>query len=297
MTDLSPPFDHPDVADLLRIAIREDLREEGDVTSRVIPADARCEADVVYREAGVVAGLPLAALVLQAIAPGATFTARAQDGDRVAAGSVAARLSGSAREVLAAERLLLNFLQRLSGTATATRRFVDAVAGTGASVLDTRKTTPGWRLLEKYAVRAGGGVNHRFGLYDQVLIKDNHLCVYGGEAAVAEVVRRAREGAPPGTPVEVEVTSEAAALEAARAGADIVLLDNFDPPGLAQVVAAVRADAEARGAQRPLLEASGGIDLDTIRAFAEAGADRISTGWITHSAPSLDIALDFVEFG
>lgn len=307
MTDSSPEFtsdlacegllDHPDLRELLAIAIREDLREEGDVTSRVIPAEARCEADVVYRQAGVVAGLPLAERVLAEVAPDARFEGRVQDGARVAAGTVVARLSGSAREILAAERLLLNFLQRLSGTATATRRFVDAVEGTGAAVLDTRKTTPGWRLLEKYAVRAGGGVNHRFGLYDQVLIKDNHLCVHGGEAAVAKVVRLARASAPPSTPVEVEVTSEAGALEAARAGADIVLLDNFDPPRLAQAVQAVRADAKARGKRSPLLEASGGINLETIRAFAETGVDRISTGWMTHSAPALDIALDFVQLG
>ncbi len=290
-------FDHPDVADLLAISIREDLRQEGDVTSRVIPERAVCEAKVVYRQAGVAAGLPLAQRVLAQIGPGAVLECHVQDGDRLEAGAVAATIKGPAREVLAAERLMLNFLQRLSGTATATRSFVDLIEGTGAKLLDTRKTTPGWRLLEKYAVRAGGGTNHRFGLYDQVLIKDNHLCVHGGEAALAEVVKLAREAAPAGTPVEVEVTSQEGALNAARAGADIILLDNFDPPGLKSAVDAVRADAVARGAETPQLEASGGIALDTVRAVAETGVDRISTGWITHSAPALDIALDFVSLG
>lgn len=298
MSELDPAiFDHPDVKDLLAISIREDLREEGDVTSRVIPEAATCEADVVYRQAGVAAGLPLAERVLALIGPNATWTPHVSDGDRLEAGAIAARISGPAREVLAAERLILNFLQRLSGTATATRRFVDLVEGTSAKLLDTRKTTPGWRLLEKYAVRAGGGTNHRFGLYDQVLIKDNHLCVHGGESAVAEVVRLAREAAPPETPVEVEVTSQDGALAAARAGADIVLLDNFEPAGLKSAVEAVRADALERGASPPQLEASGGISLETVRAVAETGVDRISTGWVTHSAPALDVALDFVQLG
>jgi nicotinate-nucleotide pyrophosphorylase (carboxylating) len=208
-----------------------------------------------------------------------------------------AELRGPARGVLAAERLILNFLQRLSGTATATRRFVDAVEGTQAKLLDTRKTTPGWRALEKYAVRAGGGHNHRMGLYDQVLIKDNHLVVHGGEAAVGKVVALARECAPPGTPVEVEVTGLEGALEAARAGADIILLDNFGVDRLREAVERVRADASARGAAPPQLEASGGVDLTTVRAIAETGVDRISTGWVTHSARALDIALDFLELG
>jgi nicotinate-nucleotide pyrophosphorylase (carboxylating) len=290
-------FDHADVQDLLDVSIREDLREEGDVTSRVIPEAAVCEAKVVYRQAGVAAGLPLAERVLAKIAPDAVLECHVQDGDRLEAGAVAATIKGPARGVLAAERLMLNFLQRLSGTASATRSFVDLIEGTGAKLLDTRKTTPGWRLLEKYAVLAGGGTNHRFGLYDQVLIKDNHLCVHGGEAAVAEVVKLSRETAPAGTPVEVEVTSEEGALNAARAGADIILLDNFAPPGLKSAVEAVRADAAERGAEAPQLEASGGIALDTVRAVAETGVDRISTGWITHSAPALDIALDFVSLG
>lgn len=287
-SDLSAPA----VTRLLELALEEDLGVEGDVTSRVIPEDAQCVGDLVFREAGVLAGLPLARRVLERVDPRAQLEPCAQDGDRIGPGQVVAQLRGPARGVLAAERTLLNFLQRLSGVATATRRLVDAVEGTGVMVLDTRKTTPGWRILEKYAVRAGGGHNHRVGLFDMVLVKDNHLAALGGEGAIEEVVRLAREAAP-GLELELEVTSEAGALRAARAGADIVLLDNFSPADLARAVRAVREDAAARGARAPRLEASGGIKLDTIRHFAEAGVDRISTGSMTHSARSIDIALDF----
>ncbi|RMG18448.1 MAG: carboxylating nicotinate-nucleotide diphosphorylase [Planctomycetota bacterium] len=280
---------------LIELSVEEDLGEEGDVTSRVVPPGARCRAEVVYREGGVAAGLPLAERVLKRIEPEARFERLVADGQRLPAGGVAARIEGPARGVLAAERLLLNFLQRLSGVATATRRFVDAIGELPAQLLDTRKTTPGWRALEKYAVRAGGGANHRMGLYDQVLIKDNHLVVHGGESAVAEVVALARREAPADTPVEVEVTTLQGALAAARAGADIVLLDNFSPDRLRETVDRVRADARERGVDPPRLEASGGIEQDTVRRVAEAGVDRISTGWVTHSAPALDIALEFRE--
>ena len=287
-------FAHPDVTRLLDLAGSEDLGREGDVTSRVIPAGERCTAHVIYREGGVVCGLPLAERVLTRICPEASLSRRAVEGTRLEPRSVAAVIQGPARGVLAAERTLLNFLQRLSGVATLTRRFVDAIQGTRAHVLDTRKTTPGWRRLEKYAVRVGGGQNHRFGLYDQVLLKDNHLAALGGEQNVATAVQAARSAAPPGTPLEVEVTTVAGALAAARAAADIVLLDNFSPAGLREAVLAVRQDAERRGARAPALEASGGITLETVRAVAETGVDRISTGAVTHSARALDIALDFV---
>lgn len=286
-------FSHKDVTRLLDIALEEDLDREGDVSSRIIPADTTCGAHVVYREGGVVAGLPLAERVLARVCPEARLERKAAEGQRLEPRAVAAVITGPARGVLAAERTMLNFLQRLSGVATATRRFVDAVQGTRAKVLDTRKTTPGWRRLEKYAVRTGGGVNHRMGLYDQVLLKDNHLAALGGEAQVAAAVTAARAAAPPGTPLEVEVTTLEGALNAARAGADIVLLDNFAPAGLREAVEAVRRDAERRGARPPELEASGGITLDTIRQVAETGVDRISTGAPTHSARALDIALDF----
>lgn len=298
MTDSDPGmFDGDDLRRLLEVAVTEDLGPdgtfEGDVTSRVVPEGARCRGEVVFREPGVLAGMPLVRRVLARIAPHAQLDERAKDGDAVAAKQVVAVITGPAREVLAAERLLLNFLQRLSGTATVTRRLVDAVKGTSAQVLDTRKTTPGWRLIEKYAVRAGGGHNHRNGLYDQILLKDNHLAMLGGEAGIADVIPLARAKAPAGTPLEIEVTTLDGALRAARAGADIVLLDNFDPPRLREAVQAVRADAEERGVPPPLLEASGGIKLETIRVVAETGVDRISTGTMTHSARALDIALDF----
>lgn len=286
-------FAHADVSRLLDIAVSEDLGREGDVTSRVIPAEEACTAHVIYRQGGVVCGLPLAERVLARICPEARLERRVPEGSAVEPRAVAAVITGPARGVLAAERTLLNFLQRLSGVASLTRQYVEAVQGTRARVLDTRKTTPGWRRLEKYAVRTGGGQNHRFGLYDQVLLKDNHLLALGGEAKVAHAVEVARSAAPPDTPLEVEVTTIQGALEAARAGADIVLLDNFLPGGLREAVQAVRGDAERRGARPPQLEASGGITLETIRQVAETGVDRISTGAVTHSARALDIALDF----
>src|SRR5262249_44898658 len=192
----------------------------------------------------------------------------------------------------AAERTLLNFIQRLSGIATATRRFADAIAGTPAKVYDTRKTPPGWRVLAKYAVRAGGGMNHRMGLFDQVLVKDNHLALFGGESGIPEAIAASRAVAPPRTRIEVEVTTLEGALLAAERGADIVLLDNMTPSMLARVTTAVREAAKARRQDPPELEASGGITLENVRAFASSGVDRVSVGWITHSAPALDLALD-----
>lgn len=297
MTDLDEAvFDRADVRTLIELAVEEDLGPSkgaaGDVTARLLPPSASAAGGVVVRTPGVLAGLPLARRILARIAPGATLEARAKDGDAIAAGQVVAHIRGPAREVLAAERTLLNALQRLSGVATATRRLVDAVAGTGALILDTRKTTPGWRTLEKYAVRAGGGENHRVGLYDMVLIKDNHLAVLGGEAGIPKAITRAREVARD-VRIECEVTTLAGGLAASQAGADIVLLDNFDVPRLREAVEALRSDAARRHVVAPLLEASGGITLETVRAVAETGVDRISTGSMTHSAKSLDIALDF----
>ncbi len=297
MADLDEAvFDRADVRTLIELAVEEDLGPSkgaaGDVTARLLPANATAAGGVVVRTPGVLAGLPLARRILARIAPGATLEARAKDGDAIAAGQVVAHIRGPAREVLAAERTLLNALQRLSGVATATRRLVDAVAGTGASILDTRKTTPGWRALEKYAVRAGGGENHRVGLYDMVLIKDNHLAVLGGEPGIPKAIARAREVARD-VRVECEVTTLEGALAASQAGADIVLLDNFDVPRLRDAVEALRSDSARRHVVAPLLEASGGITLETVRAVAETGVDRISTGSMTHSAKSLDIALDF----
>ena len=285
-------FEHNLITALVGLAIGEDLGPAGDVTSRVVPIDATCRAEVVFREDGVLAGLPLIPLILERIGQHVTFEAKVEEGARLRGGEVVGVLTGNARQVLMLERTLLNLLQRMSGTASATRRFVDAIEGPKAKLLDTRKTIPGWRLLQKYAVRIGGGVNHRMGLHDMVLIKDNHLAVHGGEDAVAKAVEIGRQHAP-GIPLEIEVTTLEGALAAAQAGADYVLLDNFTPAQLSEIVQAVHADARERGAQPPQLEASGGINLDTVRAVAESGVDRISTGWITHSAPALDIALDF----
>jgi nicotinate-nucleotide pyrophosphorylase (carboxylating) len=253
-----------------------------------VPASAVARANLLARGPGTIAGLELARDVLVQVEPGARFEAKVKDGDQVARGALVARVEGPGRGVLAAERTLLNFLQRLSGIATATRRFVDAIAGTSAKIYDTRKTPPGWRELAKYAVRCGGGVNHRMGLYDQVFVKDNHLVLFGGEPrGIPAVVAAARREAPAGTPVEVEVTTVAGALVAAREGADIVLLDNMSIDDMARAVREVRAVAP-----RTELEASGGVTLETVRKIAETGVDRVSVGWITHSAPALDLALD-----
>lgn len=272
-----------DLDGLLGAALAEDLGRAGDVTSKAtIPRNAAARAHVVARVAGCVAGLGAALrtfeLVDRRVATGALVT----DGTVVPAGAVLARVAGPARAILAAERVALNLLGHLSGIATATRAFVERVAGTGAEILDTRKTTPLFRALEKEAVRAGGGQNHRMGLYDAVLIKDNHVRAVG---SVAEAVRRARARVGRRLPVEVEIDRLADLEPAIRAGADIVLLDNMRPATMRRAV--------ELAAGRCLLEASGGITLANVRRVAETGVDFISVGWITHSAPALDVALDF----
>jgi len=264
----------------------------GDLTSAVtIPEAARGAARFVARSAGVIAGLPVVEMAALRFGTGTTFRPLVRDGDRVEPGAVVAVVSGEMRGLLTAERTALNFLQRLSGIATSTARFVEAVAGTKAVILDTRKTTPGWRALEKYAVRCGGGRNHRDGLYDMVLIKDNHLAWLadsGKGDAVAAAVAAARTKAPAGTLVEVEVDSLDQLDRALDALPDIILVDNTGPEGLAEAVR--RRDARA---PEVLLEASGGVRLVTVAALARAGVDRISVGALTHSAPALDIGLDF----
>jgi nicotinate-nucleotide pyrophosphorylase (carboxylating) len=215
--------------------------------------------------------------------PKVTIRVDLEDGARLKRGSNILYLSGHARALLAAERVALNFMQRLSGIATLTARYVDAVKGTHAKILDTRKTTPGWRLLEKYAVRAGGGTNHRLNLSAAVLIKDNHLAAVDGDVGLA--VRRARDLAPAGTKVEVECDSYEQVGAAVEAGADIIMFDNMAPDEMARCVELVRG--------RATTEASGGVSLETVRAIAQAGVDWISVGALTHSAPALDLALDF----
>ncbi len=253
-----------------------------------LPVDARGAADFVARANGIVAGVPLLAMVAARFGPGTTIEPRARDGDRVAPGTVIARVSGSMLGLLRLERTALNFLQRLSGIATLTEQFVAATTGTNAVILDTRKTTPGWRALEKYAVRCGGGRNHRFGLYDAVLIKDNHLAWREAPDTIAFAIARARETTPPGMVLEIEVDTLEQLDKALAHRPDIILVDNLGAQALAEAVR--RRDAIAPGV---LLEASGGVSLSTVGALARTGVDRISVGALTHSAPALDIGLDF----
>lgn len=262
-------------------ALAEDLGDIGDVTTAAtVPPTAEGAARVVARAAGVVAGTDLVREVFEQVDPRVEVRLEVADGDRVVRGDVVATVQGRLRSLLTGERVALNLLCLLSGVATQTRRYVDAVEGTGVSVRDTRKTTPGLRLLEKAAVAAGGGANHRVGLYDALLVKDNHVLAAGGAGAAARLaVGRAR-----GRHVQVEVTSLAQLDEVLRAGVTDVLLDNFTPD---EIRAAVR-----RVAGRASLEASGNVTLDSIRAYAGTGVDRIAIGALTHSAPWLDLAMD-----
>ena len=275
---------------LISIALWEDLRDLGDRTTlATIPADKQATARFVARGDGVIAGLFVACDVAVAVDPLLHFEPELTDGTSVARGTILATISGPLRSILAAERIALNFLQRLSGIATLTRQYVDAVAGLPVKILDTRKTTPGWRLLEKYAVRMGGGTNHRIGLYDAILIKDNHIAGIAGPNPVRRSVELVR--AYPGNEgleVEVEVDSLAQLLEVLPAKPEIVLLDNMTPEQLRECVKLRNQIAPAT-----LLEASGGITLATLRTIAETGVDRISIGALTHSAPAFDIGLDY----
>jgi nicotinate-nucleotide pyrophosphorylase (carboxylating) len=282
---LEPSIGRTEWERLIDRALDEDLAG-GDVTTlATVPAAAESKGVLLAKEAGVISGLEPARDVFARVDPRVIFTALVEDGARVEPGTVIAGVEGPARGLLSGERVALNLLQRLSGIATITARFVDAVAGTKARVIDTRKTTPGMRALEKAAVRHGGGHNHRFGLSDGVLIKDNHLAAVGGPDRVTKAVRAARAYAPHTLKIEVEVTTLAEVAEAVAAGADVILLDNMNVAQLKQAVDLV--------AGRALLEASGGVRLETVRTIAETGVDLISVGALTHSAPSLDISLDF----
>lgn len=271
-----------DLDDFVTRTFAEDLGEGGDVTSAAaIPQDARFTATMNCREPIVVAGIAIAKAFFRRLDPAAQIETEVTDGEKVASATILMRISGNARAMLTAERAALNTLQHLSGIATLTRKYVDAIAGTGATLLDTRKTIPGLRILEKYAARMGGATNHRMRLDDGLLIKDNHVGVAGG---VAEAVRRAK-AASTGLQIQVEVDSIAQIEPALEAGADRLLLDNMPLPVLREAVALV--------AGRVPLEASGGVNLDTIRAIAETGIDFISVGRITQSAPAVDIGLDY----
>ena len=284
MTELQ--FPHHLVAETVKAALAEDLGLAGDITTNaLIPAYAVCEATLALREDGRVAGLPLAVAAFRALDPEMAVEAHVREGAQALAGTTIARLSGKTRAILSAERVALNLVQHLSGVATATHHFVEAVAGTGAKIVCTRKTTPSLRAFEKYAVRAGGGTNHRFGLFDAVLIKDNHIAAAGGVAAAIE---RARAAVGHMVKIEVEVDTLAQLEEALRHPIDAVLLDNMAVPELKNAVALAKT-------ARPgiLCEASGGVRLVTVRAIAETGVDMISVGALTHSVKALDIGLDF----
>jgi nicotinate-nucleotide pyrophosphorylase (carboxylating) len=280
---------------LIALAMTEDLGEVGDITSTAtIPSHALGAARLVARSSGVLAGLPVVERLVDDFGLSRHWELHRTDGDAIERGGAIARLDGPMRSLLAWERTALNFLQRLSGIATLTARYVSAVAGTRAAIYDTRKTTPGWRALEKYAVRCGGGFNHRFGLYDAVLIKDNHLAwlqTYAGPAAMDPLhvaIAAARANTPRGTTIEIEVDSLEQFDRALGSRPDIILVDNLGPERVAEAVR--RRDAVAPSIS---LEASGGINLDTVSLMARTGVDRISVGALTHSAPALDVALDF----
>lgn len=278
------PLNEQALASHVRNALTEDQAFNDVSTLATVVSTRHVRSELVARRDGVIAGLPLAIEAFRQLDPAVTIRVEVEDGSPVKGGATVLHLTGHARGMLSAERTALNYLQHLSGIATFTARFVDAVHGTNAKIFDTRKTTPGWRELEKYAVRAGGGVNHRMNLRDGVLIKDNHLAAVNGD--IVSAVTRARAIARAGTAVQVECDSVGQVEQALAAGADCVLLDNMSLDMLHQSVAVCHG--------RMVTEASGGVNIDTVRAIAETGVDRISIGALTHSAPALDLGLDFV---
>ena len=272
------------VRDIVGRALAEDVGP-GDITTRAtVAAGISCRAQVVAKEEAVVAGLFVVEATFRAVGPAITFQSAVEDGAHVRVGAVVAELAGDVRVVLTGERTALNFLQRMSGIATLAARYVEAVKGTKARILDTRKTAPGLRLLDKYAVRMGGACNHRIGLFDGVLIKDNHIRAADG---IAAAVRRARAACENSARIEVEAQSMGQVEEALAAGVDVIMLDNMGVEEVGQAVALIAGRAET--------EVSGGVTLDTVRAYAERGVDYISVGEITHSAPAVDFSLEIVE--
>ena len=267
--------------------VRDALAEDGansDITSiATILSERRARCSMIARQDGVIAGIALAREAFKLRDPRASVRAAVKDGQNIVAGTPVMFVTGHARGLLSAERVALNYMQRLSGIATLTRQFVDAVKGTKVKILDTRKTTPGWRRLEKYAVRAGGGMNHRMDLESAVLIKDNHIAALGGDVAMA--VMRSREVAAPGTAIEVECDNIDQVRAALEAHPDIIMLDNMTPPRLRDAVALIDG--------RAVTEASGGVTLETVREIADPGVDWVSVGALTHSAKAFDLALDF----
>ncbi len=277
------PLTKKETTAIVAAALQEDDTKHDITTAATVLSNRRARCRLVSRQTGVIAGLALACEAFEQLDPAVTIRVEHPDGSRTDPGTPVLFLSGHARGLLSAERVALNFVQRLSGIATLTARYVDAVAGTGAHILDTRKTTPLLRRLEKYAVRAGGGLNHRMDLASSVLIKDNHLAAMDGDIALA--VKRARAVAPAGIKVEVECDTLDQVRAAIDAGADIIMLDNMRLMELREAVELIDGHAVA--------EASGGVTLDSVRLIAETGVDWISVGALTHSAPALDLALDF----
>ena len=277
------PLTKKETTALIAAALKEDDAKHDITTAATVLSDRRARCRLVARQTGVISGLALAREAFEQLDKAVTIRTEHEDGARVHPQTPVMFLSGHARGLLSAERVALNFVQRLSGVATLTARYVEAIAGTGAHILDTRKTTPGWRRLEKYAVRCGGGLNHRFYLSSGVLIKDNHLAAVDGDIALA--VKRARAVAPEGIKIEVECDRLDQVRAAIDAGVDIIMLDNMGLTDLRQAVQLVDG--------RAVTEASGGVKLDTVRSIAETGVNWISVGALTHSAPALDLALDF----
>lgn len=274
---------------LIDMALAEDLSTQGDLTCQaLIRKDQVASVQVVCRKDGILSGAPIGRMVFAKLDPAVRWEARKNDGDRLKPGTVVATVTGPLASLLTGERTMLNFMTHLSGIATLTRTFVDAVHGTRARILDTRKTLPGWRRLHKYAVRCGGGTNHRMGLYDGVLIKDNHLAAWTESGSIADAVRTARAKSPPRASIEVEVDTLIQLQDALSGSPEIVLLDNMDVPTLEAAVA-----LRDRIAPKVLLEASGGITLETVSAIARTGVERISVGALTHSAPALDLGFDW----
>ena len=277
------PLKAPELQRLVRAALDEDQAFNDITTIATVVSDRRARATLVARGTGTICGVALALEAFRQLDPKSTIRVDREDGLRVQKGDPVLFVTGHARGLLGAERVALNFMQRLSGIATHTAKFVDAIAGTSTKILDTRKTTPGWRVLEKYAVRAGGGLNHRMDLATAVLIKDNHLAACDGDIGLA--VKRVRDMAPAGTQIEVECETPEQVRAAVAAGAHIVLLDNMSLDDLRESVAIAKGHLKT--------EASGGVNLNTVRSIAETGVDWISVGSLTHSPPALDLALDF----
>ena len=272
------------VNEIVSRALSEDVGPGDVTTAATVAPEAQCRAEIVAKAEGVIAGMDVARATFHAVDSSIAFEAVVADGVRVSAGTVVARIAGNTRGVLTAERTALNFLQRMSGIATLTAQYVEAAKGTKARILDTRKTAPGLRLLDKYAVRMGGGSNHRIGLFDGVLIKDNHLRAAGG---VGEAVQRARAAAHHLLKIEVEVQTLEEVEEAIAAGTDVILLDNMEIGEIAGAVKLVAGRCE--------IEVSGGVTLSTVRALAETGVDYISVGKLTHSVPALDLSLEIAD--